>query len=175
MLSAMYSPAIVPPVLRRRLLAVFGACLWLAVCAVGQTVSSGPLSGPLRTRLRDDRFGLVTSIRGLPLGVRDALETLFGTGSLDLAEPGARFQENERSVSSLPTRRLVAAGCSYEHCLVYYERGGVKRTWHVALFHWSPDATKFEWGGTAPGGLMTIDDVRKAILSGAVKGSAGPW
>jgi hypothetical protein len=76
---------------------------------------------------------------------------------------------------NLPTRRLVAAGCSTDHCLVYYQRGGIAQTWHVALFHWTPAATRFEWGGTAPGGLATIDDVRSAILSGRVKGRAGIW
>ncbi len=158
-----------------RLFSVILVSLWSATVAGGQTVSSGALSAELRAQVRDQRFGIVTSIRGLPLGVRGALQTLFGSQSLDIAEPGARFQVNERSVSSLPTRRLVAAGCSYERCLVYYERGGASHTWHVALFHWSPDATKFEWGGAAPGGLVTIDDVRSAILSGAIKGSAGPW
>ena len=70
----------------------------------------------------------------------------------------------------LPIRRLVAAGCSTDHhCLVYYERGGFAHTWHVAMFHWRPTATRFEWGGSAPGGLRTIDDVRNAILSGAIK------
>jgi hypothetical protein len=74
-----------------------------------------------------------------------------------------------------PIRRLVAAGCSTDHCLVYYERGGIEHTWHVALFHWRPAATRFEWGGTAPGGLATIDDVRSAILSGGIKGQARFW
>jgi hypothetical protein len=158
-----------------RLLCAIGVSLWSVVVAGSQATPSGALSVELRGSVRDERFGIVTSIRGLPLGVRGALQTLFGSESLDIAEPGARFQVNERSVSRLPTRRLVAAGCSYERCLVYYERGGAMHTWHVALFHWSPDATKFEWGGTAPGGLVTIDDVRSAILSGAIKGSAGPW
>ena len=52
-----------------------------------------------------------------------------------------------------------------KHCLVYYERGGIARTWRVALFHWTPDTTRFEWGGAAPGGLVTIEDVRGAVLS----------
>jgi hypothetical protein len=43
----------------------------------------------------------------------------------------------------------------------------------VALFHWTPAATRFEWGGTAPGGLATIDEVRNAILSGAIKDRPG--
>jgi hypothetical protein len=45
----------------------------------------------------------------------------------------------------------------------------------VALFHWTPVATRFEWGGTAPGGLATVDDVRNAVLSGAIKGQNKVW
>jgi hypothetical protein len=126
--------------------------------------------------VQDERFQIVTSIKGLPLGVRAELQTLFGSQALDIAEPGAEFQVSDASVNStLPIRRLVAAGCSYDHCLVYYERGGIAHTWRVALFHWTPDATRFEWGGTAPAGLVTIDDVRSAILSGAIDDAAGLW
>ena len=134
------------------------------------------LSGALRAHVKDARFGIVTSIRGLPLGVRNGLQTLFGTQTLDIAEPGAEFQVTDVVVNpKLPIRRLVAAGCSANYCLVYYERGGVAHTWHVALFHWTPAATRFEWGGTAPGGLTTIDDVRNAALSGAIKGPTRSW
>jgi hypothetical protein len=45
----------------------------------------------------------------------------------------------------------------------------------VALFHWTPDVTRFEWGGNARGGLATIDDVRNAVLAGAVKGPVTSW
>jgi hypothetical protein len=141
-----------------------------------QVAPSLALPAELRTHVQDERFEIVTSIRGLPLGVRGGLETLFGTQSLDIAEPGAEFQASDVSVNStLPTRRLVAAGCAYDHCLVYYVRGGVAHTWRVALFHWTPEATRFEWGGTAPGGLVTIDDVRRAMLSGAIKDPGGLW
>jgi hypothetical protein len=126
--------------------------------------------------VKDEQFGIVTSIRGLPLGVRDALQVLFGSQTLDIAEPGAEFQATDVITNpKLPNRRLVAAGCSTDHCLVYYERGGIAHTWHVALFHWTPDATRFEWGGMASGGLATIDDVRKAALSGAIKASNRVW
>jgi len=102
---------------------------------------------------------------------------LFGSQTLDIAEPGAEFQVTDVVVNpKLPIRRLIAAGCATDHhCLVYYERGGIDHTWHVALFQWTPAATRFEWGGTAPGGLATIDDVRNAILSGAIKGQARFW
>jgi len=128
----------------------------------------------LRTQVRDGQFGIVTSIRGLPLGVREALQTLFGSRTLDIAEPGAEFQRTDVIVEpNLPLRRLAAAGCSARHCLVYYERGGFVHTWHVALFRWTPAATRFEWGGSAPGGLATIDEVRNAVLSGAVTTGQG--
>ena len=162
--------------IRTRLLCAIVVSLWSAVVVETQVAPRAALSAELRARVQHERFGIVTSIRGLPLGVRDALQKLFGSQSLDIAEPGAAFQiKKAAGNSNLPTRRMVAAGCSYDYCLVYYERGGSARTWHVALFHWTPDATRFEWGGTAPGGLVTIDDVRRAILSGAIKGPAAFW
>ena len=105
-----------------------------------------------------------------------SLQALFGGQTLDIAEPGADFQVTDVvGTPKLPIRRLVAAGCSTDHCLVYYERGGIAHTWQVALFHWTPAETRFEWGGTAPGGLGTIDDVRKAVLSGAIKSPNNVW
>lgn len=146
--------------------------LWPVVIAGVQTPAANALPGPLRAHVNGDRFGVVTSIRGLPLGVRDGLQTLFGSQTLDIAEPGTEFQVTDVIVNpKLPRRRLVAAGCSADHCLVYYERGGIAHTWHVALFHWTPAGTRFEWGGIAPGGLRTIDDLRKAVLSGAIRAS----
>ena len=164
----------------RRLARVLGAiCLivWSPVAA-GQTAAPAALSGTLRDHLKNERFQIVTSIRGFPLGVRDGLQKLFGgSQTLDIAEPGAGLQATAAAGDSkLPLRRLIAGGCSRDHhCLVYYERGGGTRTWLVALFHWTPAATRFEWGGNARGGLATIDDVRNAVLTGAVKGPAMSW
>ena len=134
------------------------------------------LSDPLRAHLRNERLDRVTSIRGLPLGVRNGLQTLFDSDMLDIAEPGADFQIFAVvGDSKLPIRRLVAAGCSIDHCLVYYERAGSAPTWHVALFHWTPDATRFESGGLAPARLATIGDARNALLTGTLKDSTKRW
>jgi hypothetical protein len=159
---------------RTSLLCAVGLSLWSTVVTGGQVAAPGALSGALRAHVQDERFGIVTSIRGLPLGIRDGLQTLFGSQSLDIAEPGAEFQPTDAVVrSTVPIRRLVAAGCSIDHCLVYYERrGGSAHTWQVVLFHWTPAATRFEWGGSAPGGLATIDDVRNAVLAGTIGGPA---
>jgi hypothetical protein len=158
----------------RRLLCAIAASLWSAVVAGGQTVAPAALPAGLRDSVRNGRFEIVTSIRGLPLEVRDGLQVLFDSPSLDIVDPKAEFQVAGVNPQT-PIRRLVAAGCTIEYCLVYYERGGTAHTWHVALFHWTPAATRFEWGGVAPGGLATIDDVRNAILSGVVKTPAPFW
>jgi hypothetical protein len=163
--------------MRRTLLSAIAVSVWASVVAAGQQQpATGPLPAALRPRLQNGTFQIVTSVRGLPLGVRERMTAMFG-GALDIAEPGAAFQTTDLLVSPrLPIRRMVAAACSNDfYCLVYYERGGIAHTWHVALFHWSPDDTRFEWGSTASGAYKTIEDVRKAILSGAIKGSSGPW
>ena len=161
---------------RTRFLCAVGVSVWSAVVAGSQAAAPVALSRELRAHVKDERLEIVTSIRGLPLGVRDGLQTLFGSKALDIAEPGAEFQVTDVVVNpKLPIRRLVAAGCSTDHCLVYYERGGIAHTWRVALFHWTPAATRFEWGGIAPRGLGSIDDVRNAILSGAIKGPTTFW
>jgi hypothetical protein len=160
---------------RSRALCALGLIAW-AAAASGQTPPPAVLPATQRNHLESERLQVVTSIRGLPLGVRDGLQTLFGSHSLDIAEPGAPFQATAANGDpKLPLRRLIAAGCSTDHCLVYYERGGGARSWLVALFHWTPAATRFEWGGNARSGLATIDDVRGAVLSGAVAGPATRW
>ena len=150
--------------MRRFLLVVLA--LSSVVAAAGQTTSAPVLSASLRSHLEAEQFQVVSSVRGYPLGVRDKLQELFGGGMLDLANPG----------EPLLTRRLVAGGCTTDnHCIVYYDKAGATPTHRAALFHWSPSETKFEFGGAAPAGLKTVDDVRKAMLSGAVKGTSGPW
>lgn len=159
-----------------RLFCAIGMSLWSAVVVGRQAAAPVVLSPALRAHVKDDRFEIVTSIRGLPLGVRDELQTLFGSQTLHIAEPGAEFQvTDDVSNPTLPIRRLIAAGCSTDHCLVYYERGGIAHTWYVTLFHWTPARTQFAWGGVAPRDLTSIDAVRNAILSGAIKGPSKFW
>ena len=122
-----------------RFLCAIGVSLWSAAVVGNQAAAPVVLSGPLRAHLSEERFGIVTSIRGLPLGVRNELQTLFGSQALDIAEPGAEFQVTDVIVDPrLPIRRLIAAGCSINHCIVYYERGGTTQTWRMVLFHSTP-------------------------------------
>ena len=159
-----------------RVLCAIGLSVAVSGLVTGQTSVPATLSGPLRDHVNDERFDVVTSVRGLPLGVRDGLQTLFGSQSLDIAEPGAEFRGGTASAASTrPLRRLIAAGCSADHCLIHYERGGSEHTWLVALFQWTPAETRFEWGGHARGRLATFDDVRQAVLAGVIKGPVMFW
>src|SRR6185436_3862587 len=98
---------------RTRLLCAIGVSLWSAVVAAGQAGAPAALSAELRDQVKNGRFAIVTSIRGLPLGVRDALQTLWGSRSLDIAEPGEDFQvTNTGGSRNSPIRRLISAGCT---------------------------------------------------------------
>ena len=159
-----------------RVLRLIVVTAWSGVVCASQALAPLTLPEGLRAHVKAEEFGIVTSIRGLPLGVREGMQALFGSPTLDIAEPGAEFEVAEViGTSKLPKRRLLVAGCSDDHCLVYYERGGREHTWHVALFHWTPAVTRFEWGGLAPRGLTSVDAVRKAALSGAIKGPIQVW
>ena len=68
-----------------QLLCAIGLSVWSAGAVTSQTAVPAALSGTLRDHVKDERFTVVTSIRGLPLGVRDGLQTLFGSQTLDIA------------------------------------------------------------------------------------------
>ena len=146
------------------------------VSAAAQSPVPTTLTPALRAHVRDERLQAVTSVLGMPVGVRAEMQRLFGGPTLDIAEPGARFQVTDVIQYPLqPVRRLNLAGCSMDHCLVYYERGGIAHSWYVVLFHWTPAETRVDAGGLAPMGLQSVDDVRKALLSGALKDALGRW
>ena len=161
--------------MKRGRFAMAAVFLFSLIVVPGLTAKqSRGLSEAQRTHLRGEQFQTVSSVTGLPLVVRDSLRGLFGGSALALANPGAEFQATDVVVKpNLPSRRLILAGCSADHCLVYYERGGIAHTRHVLLFQWRNTESPFEWGGSAPGGLATLGDVKGALLSGAVQESTG--
>ena len=157
---------------RTRLFCMIGVSVWLAVADRQPGAPPMALSGALRAHLKDAPFGIVTSIRGLPLGVRDGLQTLFGTQTLALAEPKAKFQATDVMVESEPADSSAGRGGVLNRLLPRLLRARRHRP-HVARRAVSLDACRdpIRVGGNAPGGLATIEDVRNAILSGAIKGS----
>src|SRR5262245_38835318 len=113
-----------------------GMMLLASGLAGGQGVKPSPgLPESLRTHLRGERFAPLTRLADLPGEVREGLKALFRSPTLAIAEPGAEFQATDAIMKpDLPARRLILAGCSADHCLVYYERGGVAHLRYVVLY-----------------------------------------
>src|SRR5262245_7126197 len=110
--------------------------LLLGFLVVQDQAASVPLAldPALRSHLRSESLALVTHVADLPPTVQVALKSLFKDQSLDMAEPGEDFQATDVVLGEkLPSRRLITAGCSRDHCLVHYERGGVGHTYNVVL------------------------------------------
>lgn len=154
---------------------VFRLLMLGALPASAQPVTS-TVPASIGAHVRSERFQVVTAVRGLPLGVREELQRMFGSTAMAIAEPGAPFQATDVITDpSLPSRRMSVAGCSQDHCLVYYERGGIARVWHAVLFHWTPEGTRLVAGGIAPAGLRSVDELRDAVLSGRLKTPGQYW
>ena len=130
----------------------------------------------VRDHVRAEQFAPVATVAGLPANVRDGLNDLFGGRTLEMADPGQPFQATDVMVTPrLPARRLVSAGCSTDHCLVYYERGGFARVHHIALFGTADAPARLIHGGVAAGGLADLEQVRDALVSGKVAVDSKYW
>jgi hypothetical protein len=153
---------------------IFTALALLGVGARGQGVDpAAAVPEALRAHLRVERLAPIATVAALPAGVRTELQDLFGDRALELADPGKPFQSTDLvQVPRLPWRRLVAAGCSTDHCLVYYERGGYARVYYALVLRISANGAALEFGGSAPGGLRDLEEVRTAVTSGQVVGQA---
>jgi hypothetical protein len=157
-----------------RWLRTVGLAVWATATVSAQTAAVVALSPELRRHVVAGRFDVVSSLNGLPAGVRAELRTLFNSKTLDIHDAGTTPRATAQSVGA-ELRTLIAAGCSREDCLLYYELAGPTPQWRVVLIHWTPEVTTLEWGGAAPAGLSTVNEVRSALLSGRITGSAGPW
>jgi hypothetical protein len=133
------------------------------------------LPAPLRSHLRGEKFVAVSGVAALPADVRDGLQALWQSSNFEMAEPGTEFQATDVILKpNLPIRRLDLAGCSVDHCIIYYERGGIAHTYTVVLFR-TKSPVRFEWGGAAPRDLVDLAQVKAAVLNGTVRGASKYW
>ena len=141
-----------------------------------QPVAASDLTDAQREHLRAEQWASIVSVATLPAEVREALRDLFRSSTLALADPGQEFQVTDVIMKpDLPIRRLVLAGCSTDHCVVYYERGGIAHTFSVVLLRRDQGTAKFEWGGAAPRNVATLDELKTLILAGKIKGGQAYW
>jgi hypothetical protein len=148
---------------------------WLLVSSVAVAAQSpdsqAAIPRALRAHVAAESFKPIVTVGALPAGVRTALQDLFKNSALDLADPGAPFQATDVVMGKpLPWRRMIAAGCSSDHCVVYYERGGIAHVFQIVVFKLEGDKARFEFGGAAQAGLAGIDGVKTALANGSVLG-----
>lgn len=149
----------------------------VALLAAGTAWSeeTGALPASLRGHLRGEQFVAVSGVAALPADVRDGLQALWHSSKFEMAEPGAEFQATDDILNpNLPIRRLILAGCSVDHCIIYYERGGRTHTHTVVLFR-TKGPVRFEWGGAAPRDLVDLAQVKAVILNGTIRGGTKYW
>ena len=115
---------------RARLLCAIGLSVWSTTTVAGQARATGALTQELRRHVLDDRFDVVSSLNGLPAGVRAELRMLFNSKTLDIHDADTKLRATVQ-VAGAKSRTLVAAGCSRNDCLLYYELAGSTRGWRV--------------------------------------------
>jgi hypothetical protein len=143
--------------------------------AMAQQVPA-PLPEPLRAHIGSEAFTPLSSVKALPDALKVELARLFGEKALELAEPGALFQVSDAvGPERLPWRRLIAAGCAVDHCLVHYERGGLAHVHHVVVLSRQNGQMRFVWGGAVGGPLPNVQAVRDTLAAGKVLGLTGYW
>jgi hypothetical protein len=122
-----------------------------------------------KRHLRAETLGPVARVSTLPLPVRELLQSLFKTTTLEMADPGADFQATDViRTPGLPFRRLVLAGCSADHCLIEYEKGGIAHTFDTMLIAVSPKQATLQWGGWGGAGVRTLAELKDVVIQGGL-------
>lgn len=151
------------------------AGLVLSALAIRPAPATGE-PGDAETQLKTMALKPVATIVELPAAVQAGLARLFGQVKLDMAEPGAEWQVTDVIMKpNLPVRRLVAAGCSNEHCLIYYERGGIAHIWTVVMLRLDGPGADIVRGWAAPSGLGPVHQVQQAVAAGKLRTQTRFW
>jgi hypothetical protein len=130
----------------------------------------------LRAHIGGETFTPLTTVAALPQGLKGELARLFKEKSLQLADPGAPYNATDAvGPDPLPFRRLIAAGCAADHCLVHYERGGIAHTYAVLVLSRKGETIRLVWGGAPYGPLAGVKAVRDALAAGNVVGQTEYW
>lgn len=159
----------------RQVHASFVAGLALSVLPSPSAQAAGE-PGDAEARLKTMVLQPVATVAELPAAAQAGLARLFGQAKLDMAEPGAAWQVTDVVMKpDLPGRRLVAAGCSNQHCLIYYERGGIAHVWTVVMLRLDGPGAGFVQGWAAPSGLGPVHQVQQAVAAGKLRAQTRFW
>jgi len=114
-------------------------------------------------------FESIRSVSVIPESVRVTFASAVRDGPFAMAEPGAKWQATDAVVEkNLPWRRLQAGAVSPELLVLFYEHGGIGHSYHVCVFRVTPDGAQLVWRAIRPKAAVNLDDLNRAIRSGAV-------
>jgi len=127
----------------------------LSGCALSVWAGEG-LPADVRAALKEaGAFQARGAVGAIPVAVRAAFAKAAGGESFEMAEPGAPWQVScviatPPGKTPLPARRLVKVFLSKSFCILFYERGGVARTNHVAIFRLTQGDATLAWRAYVP-------------------------
>lgn len=129
------------------------------------------LSGEQKAQILDGEFSTVTAVEKLPKEVSALLAEMFGQKSLEMANPGQKYQATDVGENG-PARRLIFAGLSANKCFVYYEKGGRGHGYYVVVLRiGSQKKASFLWAGAGDGDAPAHDlkQLRAQVSAGQFK------
>lgn len=90
-----------------------------------------------------------------------------------LADPGQEFQSTDVIRGRpLPLRRLIVAGASQRYYVVHYERGGIGRSWLLALFELSDGKASVRWVSNT-GRMSDLQELKTVLESRQLSNELG--
>ncbi len=144
------------------------AALAMLSAVVPNTRAAERLPADVQAALRQPgAFQVRSTISGIPASVRTAFAKAVGAEFFVMAEPGARWQVGDTLTPDkppLPARRLARVFLSKSFCILFYERGGIARTNHVAIFRLGQRDAELAWrayvpqSATDPAALLSVID-----------------
>ena len=148
------------------------ACAIFLFCGVADAWAGAEhLPADVRAALaQTNNFRSAGSVTAIPDSARVAFARAVRDPSFAMAEPGAKWQSTDVILEQgLPWRRLQAVAVSPEWLVLFYEHGGIGRSYHVCVFRVKADGAELVWRANRARTVVSLDELNRAIDSGDVR------
>jgi len=124
---------------------VFGSIAGSALVCLAQITK--PAASDNEHRWSQDTFRIIHRVSDLPPAVKKQFPAPDMQRDFRMADPGKPYQATcIVTKPRLPSRRLIFAGLSKDHCFVHYERGGRGYSRSLVVFRLSNNEARFIGG-----------------------------
>lgn len=155
-------------------LGLVSACGLLMASAASAEKTSGLPTADRAHLMKSDSFAAISHVSELPAAVREKL-LIPASGKkapeYAMADPGKPWNPG-CVVDGTPSRRLLFAAVSKDHCVVAYESGGIAHMYRANLYRLGGanggQTASPVWAAYISPKTETLDSLRKEIRSGSV-------